>query len=54
MKEIVLALKMENRFSKEKILELYLNKAYFGNGSYGIETAAQGYFNKKATDLNHT
>jgi penicillin-binding protein 1A len=51
LKEILLSLKMERRFTKNQILELYLNKTYFGHGAYGIEAAAQGYFSKNATDL---
>ncbi len=52
VKEALLAVKMERRFSKEEILELYLNKTYFGHGAYGIEAAAQGYFSRSARDLN--
>jgi len=52
IKEVLLALQIEGRFSKDQILELYLNKAYFGHGAYGIEAAAQGYFSKSARDLN--
>ena len=50
--EVVLAYKMENRYSKKKILELYLNEIYFGNGSYGIEDAAERYFGVSASHLN--
>ena len=52
LKEILLALKMESRFSKNQILELYLNKTYFGHGAYGIEAAAQAYFSKNTEELN--
>jgi len=52
IKEVLLAIQIESRFSKNQILELYLNKAYFGHGAYGIEAAAQGYFSKSARDLN--
>jgi len=52
IREILLSLKMEKRLSKNRILELYLNKAYFGHGCYGIEAAALGYFNKHVTELN--
>lgn len=52
LKEILLALKIENRFTKNQILELYLNKTYFGHGAYGIEAAAQAYFSKSAEELN--
>ena len=51
IKELLLAVQIESRFTKEQILELYLNKAYFGHGAYGIEAAAQGYFSKSAKDL---
>ena len=50
--EILLAIKLERYFSKEEILELYLNKAYFGSGNYGINSAAQDYFSKKINQLN--
>ena len=49
--EVVLSFDVENKYSKEKILETYLNEVYFGNGVYGIERAAQVYFNKHAHDL---
>ncbi len=52
IKELLLAVQMEMRFTKKEILELYLNKTYFGHGSYGLEAAAQGYFSKSAGDLN--
>src|SRR5437870_10866973 len=48
MQEVVLALWLERRFSKAEILELYLNRVYFGSGAYGIEAAAQRYFGKSA------
>ena len=51
LKEILLALKIEWLFPKNQILELYLNKTYFGHGAYGIEAAARGYFSKSASDL---
>ncbi len=51
MKEVLLALKMENELTKKQILELYLNKTYFGNNAYGIEAAAQTYFHKHAKDI---
>src|SRR4051794_7673690 len=43
-KEIALALKVEHRFSKDEILERYLNTIYFGRGAYGIQAAAHAYF----------
>ncbi|MEK7581176.1 MAG: PBP1A family penicillin-binding protein [Patescibacteria group bacterium] len=50
--EIILALEIERRYSKEDILEMYLNSVYFGDGAFGIENAAQVYFDKSAKDLN--
>ena len=52
LKEIVLAAQIENTYTKDQILELYLNKVYFGDGLYGIEAAARGYFGKPAKDLS--
>jgi len=49
---VLLALAIERRFSKEAILEAYLNRVYFGDGYYGIEAAARGYFGKPAADLS--
>jgi penicillin-binding protein 1A len=51
VKEVVLARRIEKEFSKDQILELYLNKVYFGAGLYGAEAAAMGYFGKSAADL---
>ena len=51
IKESLLALRVERRFNKEKILEAYLNRIYFGNGHYGVEAAARGYFGKSASEL---
>jgi 1A family penicillin-binding protein len=51
LKEAYLALRIEQIYSKDEILEMYLNKVYFGSGLYGAEAAAQGYFNKTAADL---
>src|SRR6185295_14646497 len=50
--ELVLAVWLEARFSKKEILELYLNRVYFGAGAYGIEAAAQRYFGKPASQLS--
>jgi penicillin-binding protein 1A len=50
--EIFLAKEIEKHYSKNKILELYLNKVYFGSGFYGAEAAARGYFGKPTRDLN--
>jgi len=51
IKEILLALKIDKEFSKDKVLELYLNKVYFGNRAYGVAAAAQVYYGKKLSDL---
>jgi penicillin-binding protein 1A len=50
--EIVVAARLEREFTKEQILELYLNKVYFGDGLYGVEAASLGYFGKHASDLD--
>ena len=52
LKEVILATYIERLYSKEEILELYLNKVYFGDGLYGVEAAARGYFGKIASDLD--
>lgn len=52
LKEAKVARAIEARYDKNKILELYLNQIYLGNGAYGVETAAQRYFGKSARDLN--
>jgi penicillin-binding protein 1A len=49
--EAVLALRLEQILKKNQILEMYLNQVYWGHNTYGIETAAQSYFNKSAADL---
>jgi len=51
-REAILAIQLENQFSKEHILFLYLNQIYLGHGAYGIEEAARTYFNKDAKDLD--
>ena len=51
LQEIALALWLEHNFSKAQILDLYLNRVYFGSGAYGIEAAAQRYFGKSARQL---
>lgn len=51
LKEILLALKIEQTYSKNKILELYLNKIYLGHRSYGIAAAAQTYYGKNLSEL---
>ena len=51
-KELFVAASIENSISKDKILELYVNNIYLGSGAYGIQAAAQTYFNKPLKDLN--
>ena len=51
IQEAVLAIQVEHSYSKDEILEFYLNRIYFGNGTYGIQTASQRYFGKDAKDL---
>lgn len=51
-REAVLALALEQKFSKNQILELYLNKVYFGGGAYGIDAASRRFFNHPATELS--
>jgi len=51
LQEVVLALWLEHKFTKPEILELYLNRVYFGSGAYGVEAAAQRYFGKSARQL---
>jgi len=51
MQEAVLAVWLERKFSKTEILELYLNRVYFGSGAYGVEAAAQKYFGKHAREV---
>ena len=50
--EAMVALRIEQTFTKQQILELYINRIYFGAGCYGIETASQAYFGKNASKLN--
>src|SRR6266404_2942321 len=50
--EAMVALRIERDFTKQQILELYLNRIYFGAGCYGVETASQAYFGKNASKLN--
>jgi len=50
--EMFVAQRIEEHLSKEKIMELYLNRVYFGSGFYGVEAAARGYFGKSAKDLS--
>jgi penicillin-binding protein 1A len=52
VREAILAMALEWRFSKEQILELYLNRVYFGGGAYGIDAASRRFFGHSASDLN--
>ena len=52
LNEAVLAVKIENKLTKEQILERYLNEIFFGNNYYGVKTAAFGYFHKKLEELS--
>jgi penicillin-binding protein 1A len=52
LQELILAARIERRYSKPDILKLYLNKVYFGDGLYGAEAASRGFFGKHASDLN--
>jgi membrane peptidoglycan carboxypeptidase len=51
IKELVIAIKLENQFTKDQILENYLNTIYFGRGSYGVQTASQVYFGTNVDQL---
>jgi penicillin-binding protein 1A len=51
LEELIYAVWLERRFTKDEILELYLNRVYFGGGAYGVEAAARHYFGKPALDL---
>lgn len=51
LQEVVLAVWLESKFTKDEILQLYLNRVYYGSGATGIEKAAQTYYKKAATDL---
>ncbi|MFA6851298.1 MAG: PBP1A family penicillin-binding protein, partial [Selenomonadaceae bacterium] len=52
VQEMFLALQLERQYTKQEILELYLNQIYFGQGAYGVQAAAQTYFGKNVEDLN--
>jgi penicillin-binding protein 1A len=52
LREAVLALELERRYSKDRILEMYLNQIYFGHGAFGVEAAARTYFGKSVTELS--
>ena len=47
LREAVMAVQLEQRYSKQTILERYLNTIYFGNGAYGVQAAAHRYFGKR-------
>jgi membrane peptidoglycan carboxypeptidase len=51
LQEVVLAVTLEERYSKDQILAMYMNRVYFGHGAYGIQAASKTYFNKDAKDL---
>src|SRR6266849_4712832 len=52
LKEAVLAVELERRYSKDRILEIYLNQIYFGHGAFGVEAAARTFFGKSVTELS--
>lgn len=52
VQEAIIAVWLEHRFTKDEILELYLNRVYFGSGAYGVDAAARRYFSKSARDVN--
>jgi penicillin-binding protein 1A len=52
LQELILAGRLERQFTKDRILEMYLNKVYFGDGLYGVEAASRGYFGKSASELS--
>jgi penicillin-binding protein 1A len=52
VQEVMLAVWLEHKYTKKQILALYLNRVYFGGGAYGIESAAQRFFNKPASQLS--
>src|SRR4030095_12917016 len=52
LKEAILAARIEREFTKQQILEMYLNKVYFGDGLYGVEAASRGYFGRHADELS--
>lgn len=52
LREAILALELERRYTKDRILEMYLNQVYFGHGAYGVEAAARTYFGKSVSELS--
>ena len=53
IKEVILAFRIERAYSKERIMELYLNQIYLGQGTYGVAAASLEYFNKSVRELNY-
>ena len=51
VQEVLLALWLEQKHTKDQILEMYLNRVYFGSGAYGVEAASRRYFGKSARDV---
>ena len=51
LQEVILAVWLERKYTKDEILDLYLNRVYFGTGAYGVEAAAQRYFGKSARNV---
>ena len=52
VQEVLLAIWLEHKFTKDQILAMYLNRVYFGSNAYGVEAASRRYFNKSARDVN--
>ena len=52
LREVLLAVEIERNFSKQEILQFYLNQVYFGEGAYGAQAAARNYFGKEISDLS--
>ena len=50
-KELIIAINLENKYSKQKLLEMYVNQIYFGHGAYGVQAASKLYFNKNVSEL---
>src|SRR5581483_8592249 len=52
LKELMIAMKLSRQYSKDQILEYYLNTVYFGRGAYGIQAASEAYFGESISKLN--
>jgi len=52
VQELIIALWLERKYNKDEILEIYLNRVYFGSGAYGVDAASRRYFSKSARDVN--